>query len=363
MFNSLEQHLTIIKNEPSTTTTMGFSEQPLPGLGKSNNSTGLERVPSFQFQCKQLSVTWPKCVESSCLELQQFILDQLSHWQPEYIRVCREKHKDGATHFHAAIYLGKRCRTRDCRILDYRGCHPNIQPTRNFDAWNTYCAKDGDFLDWGAIPNAAVNGRRNGCRSSHQPLDADAISNFARGCKSRVEWLIWASLNKIAYAKDIWDDLHKPQDLNTIKEGTISGGRLDYRFEQLILEVSWVMEKCLIIVGESGIGKTTYATNIAPKPCLLVSHIDDLRKFLPNYHKSILFDDVCFNHYPVQSQIHLVDFYHPRSIHIRYAVATIPAGTHKIFTCNENPIDLSHPAIARRCQIIKCHQSDLTRYN
>jgi len=117
--------------------------------------------------------------------------------------------------------------------------------------------------------------------------------------------------------------------------------------------MTWHKEKALILIGDSGIGKTTAAKQIIPKPTLFVSHIDDLKHFKSEIHKSILFDDVCFNHYPVQSQIHLVDFDNPRSIHVRYGVAKIPAGIAKIFTCNEDPLNLLHPAISRRVQVIR----------
>lgn len=368
MFNS-SQHLTPdnstvkIEYEQSRDRTMGLLDQPIPGLGESNNSSSLAKVPNFQLSCKFLSCTWPKCPEPDLVKFSNFLQEQLSLWQPNFIRVAREQHKDGTHHLHAAISLSRRCRTRDCRFLDYLGHHANIQPSRHFNSWVNYIGKDGCILDYGTLPNTTSNKSGSHSGSGVGRLDPADIVRVATECKSRVEWLCWAAVNKVSYAKDIWDELHKLKDLNTIMEGTVSNGKLDYRFEQLILEVAWVKEKCLIIVGESGIGKTTYAINIAPKPCLMVSHIDDLRKFNSSFHKSILFDDVCFNHYPIQSQIHLVDFHCVRSIHIRYGVATIPAGTAKIFTCNEDPIDLSHPAISRRCQILKCHQPDLVRFN
>lgn len=358
MFNSLANHLT--NNDEQ----LGFPCQSIPGLEQSSNSSRLAAVPCFQFNCKYISVTWPR-LKADNLELVNFIVDQLQYWQPKFIRVSRELHADGAEHHHAAIALGRKCRSRDKHILDFRGHHPNIQPTRDFAAWNAYCAKEGNYLDFGELPNSTADkssvGR--GGRAAIRRMDPADLTRIATECTSRVQWLCWAAVNNVPYAKDIWSELHGPQDLHTILDGTISAGKLDYRFEQLVLEVAWVKEKCLIIVGETGIGKTTFAKNIIPKPALMVSHIDDLRKFKPDFHKSILFDDVCFNHYPIQSQIHLVDYHNTRSIHIRYAVATIPAGTCKIFTCNENPIDLSHPAVARRCQVIKCGQTDLIRFN
>jgi len=173
-------------------------------------------------------------------------------------------------------------------------------------------------------------------------------TNFTKG-----NFLVWMSQNKLQYASQIWDNFHK-DNMITIQDGDVIAGIVNPKFRDLITEVNWVEEKCLILIGDTGVGKTTYAKQIIPKPALFITHVDDLKKFEPGYHKSILFDDVCFNHYPIQSQIHLVDYENPRSIHVRYGIARIPAGVAKIFTCNEDPINIRHPAIRRRVQVIRC---------
>lgn len=105
-------------------------------------------------------------------------------------------------------------------------------------------------------------------------------------------------------------------------------------------------EKAIIIRGPTGCGKTTWAKYYAPKPALFVTHIDDLRQLQPR-HKSIIFDDMDFRHTPRTAQIHLVDRYDIRSIHVRYGTVSIPAGIVKIFTCNEYPFT-EDDAIKRR---------------
>jgi hypothetical protein len=114
-----------------------------------------------------------------------------------------------------------------------------------------------------------------------------------------------------------------------------------------LLATELVEGKSTVLIGPSGIGKTTWAKKNAPKPCLFVSHLDVLRKFRAGYHKSIIFDDMKFTHFPVQSQIHLVDWQDVRQIHCRYGCATIPANTTKVFLCNE-VVFTDHPAIERR---------------
>ena len=111
------------------------------------------------------------------------------------------------------------------------------------------------------------------------------------------------------------------------------------------------LSKSQILWGASGTGKTSYALSLYPQ-ALLVSHMDDLTRYNPELHSAIVFDDMSFVHLPRQAQIHLVDQDHPRSIHVRYQVATIPANTIKIFTCNDinGAIFLEDPAIDRRIE-------------
>lgn len=108
------------------------------------------------------------------------------------------------------------------------------------------------------------------------------------------------------------------------------------------------VNKVLVFVGPSNIGKTQFALCHFKRP-LIVRHKDDLKMFNEN-HDGILFDDMMFLHWPVQSVIHLVDQEVESSIDVKFGVAIIPPNTPKIFTCNEYPFP-AHPAIDRRTQL------------
>lgn len=108
------------------------------------------------------------------------------------------------------------------------------------------------------------------------------------------------------------------------------------------------MDRSLILVGEPGIGKTTWACKNCEYPMQIISHIDDLKGISPQV-KTLIFDDMDFRHWPRTSQIQLVDRQDVRSIHVRYGTASIPIGVRCIFLGNEMMFDMNDKAISRRC--------------
>lgn len=115
--------------------------------------------------------------------------------------------------------------------------------------------------------------------------------------------------------------------------------------------------KTHILWGPPGNGKTEFAKSHFADGCLFVCNMDDLKKFDPDLHHGIVFDDMSVHHHPREAQIHLVDQDNHRSIHNRFVDAELPAHTKKIFTTNRRPMEMmlvDDPAIARRIQCREC---------
>lgn len=248
-----------------------------------------------------------------------------------WARVAREKHEDGNWHSHCIVRFGSRVRTRsNARIFDYNGHHPNMQCPRSIKQVLQYCSKDGDYKDYGPVPgseklyDAMVEAAKSG--------DRDAVDRCALENKLSLQW-----------ANHIWS--RHANSIGTVLEAGAGT-------ECLQLQGLQLTDKPTVLIGPSGCGKTTWAQRVCPKPALFCSHIDDLKRLEPGYHKSIIFDDMDFAHLPRPTQIYICDNDCDRSIHCRNTNAWIPKGITKIFTCNSFPF-IDDEAIQRRIHIVK----------
>lgn len=110
--------------------------------------------------------------------------------------------------------------------------------------------------------------------------------------------------------------------------------------------------------GNAGCGKTDFALSHFKNP-LIVSHVDKLKCFNPNFHDGIVFDDMSFTHFPLSAQKHLLDWTNDREINVKHDIAVIPKHTRKIFTYNygEFPFDETNTAIKDRLYVLETDRS------
>jgi len=288
-------------------------------------------MPSF-YNGKQFFLTYPRC-ERSADELAQFLQSVATC---SYYLIARELHEDGTPHLHACVQYVETLRG-GVRLLDFEGHHPNKQDPRKWEACKQYCKKGGDFIE--GPPDAIVRAALAGL----------APSEVVRTFTDKAMWFDWCISKRIThgYAEWYWNSTRE-HDL-TIDKDTVVAGQMCESLAGFAFDRD--QHRVIVLKGESGCGKTTWAKTHAPKPALFVSHIDSLKRFQPGFHKSIIFDDVDFNHYPRTGQIHIADWENPRAIHVRYGTVEIPANTYKIFTCNFEPLTLTDEAIKRRVKV------------
>lgn len=279
---------------------------------------------SFKFDSQHVFLTYAQCSLSWT-----HIVDHLRTIKDiAWARVCTERHADGNLHLHAVAKFVSRVQLRDERAFDIQGFHPNIQRVRSVKHAVAYVSKDGEFNDVGPVPA----GRESAPDWMELASSSSEVEFFKAALEHRLPY---------QYASKFWQlgckqSCEVPEDYVAVLER-----------ECAQLQEMACPEGTVIVVGPSGVGKTSWAKRVSAKPALWVRHIDVLRSFRPRYHKSIIFDDMSFQHLPRESQIHIVDQTDEAHVHCRYGHAVIPAGTQKIFTANNYPF-ISDPAIDRR---------------
>jgi len=254
-----------------------------------------------------------------------------------WARVCNEKHQDGHDHQHVVCKFVTRLQTRNSRIFDIDGRHPKIEKLKSIKKALEYVSKDGEFVDHGDVPTG-------------QDPDIDWMEVAATSAES--EYYMQAARAKLPfqYAQKFWELGRKDACEIPVSYEAV----LERECEKL--RGTEPSEGTNVVIGPTGMGKTSWAKRVCKKPALWVRHIDLLRSFRPRYHKSIIFDDMSFTHLPRTSQIHIVDQTDEAHIHMRFKVAVIPEGTQKIFTANEPPFS-DDPAINRRINHINLYDN------
>lgn len=200
-----------------------------------------------------------------------------------------------------------------------------------------YTQKDGNFLTYGD-PKLQQGERTDlsdiitaikGGMKEHE-LSLHFVDTYARMMKW-VQRMIQLHGNTVEHAK------------HTLAENCINLQLHPIPFDN----PAWCGSAC--VGGNAGVGKTDYGLSHFKNP-LIVSHIDKLKFFNPNFHDGIVFDDMSFIHFPLSAQKHLLDWSNDREINVKHDIVHIPKHTRKIFTYNigEFPFDESNSAIRDR---------------
>mgnify|MGYP002795111197 CR=1 FL=1 len=207
----------------------------------------------------------------------------------------------------------------------------------NAQANKVYCEKEGKFKEFGSLPQQGKRSDLDDVKDMIEQGSTEleiAQTHFGDWTRYRVGFREYRAL------------LNRPVSSQ------------NYPMDSFPMEwqnIIWDWSRTQILWGESGIGKTEFATALLPG-ALMVSHMDDLKHFDPDLHSGIIFDDVDVKHFPRNAQIHLMDQTKDRSIHIRYGCGFIPKGTKKIFTTNElngSCCLIEDSAIRRRIKVNK----------
>lgn len=317
-----------------------------------------KRAERGRTQAKTHFYTYPRCPASP----DEFLvfLNTLKKPIERYI-ICREQHTEPEeekalvppcpTHLHVYCrFVSKQTvswssLTFSHEGVDYRG---NYQSCRSPDAVVAYVAKDGDYITnfpqreidkmiaatkykgcgWGDIVTLAQAGEREEYKKM---LYIVAPRDAALGGERLLRSL--AALSK-----------KKPEKLQSGRVFVDPPGIAGWRRHKV----------SLVLLGATNLGKTSYAQTLFESP-FVCTHNDGLRKYKPDVHDAIIFDDCNFAFRDEMWKLHITGVQDTAQVNVKYGNVEIPAGTPRVFINNQwmwgkDPSD----ALIRRVFVVVC---------
>ena len=127
----------------------------------------------FRLQTQYVLLTYSQCGDLD----PQLVCDHLATIPAECL-IGRENHADGGIHLHAFVDFGRRFDTRNPRLFDVEGRHPNIKPCgRTPQAMLDYAIKEGDVVAGGLSPIIGDTVPESGT-IWHQIANAETVDRF-----------------------------------------------------------------------------------------------------------------------------------------------------------------------------------------
>ncbi|ALE29576.1 replication associated protein [Lake Sarah-associated circular virus-2] len=203
----------------------------------------------MQINAKSFFLTYPRCA----ITAETFQLWLESTFTPTYLVIGSELHQDGTPHVHVCFTLDTALRTRDERVFDFHGHHPNIVRPRAIKKCIDYVKKDGNFIESGEPPAMKRKWSELQTATTSEEFFKTALEISPRDYylnQERLEYMARKLFKPVVptYVPQ-WVDFNIPQELSDW---------IDQRHEVCYRPQS------LILYGASRTGKTEWARSLGP---------------------------------------------------------------------------------------------------
>lgn len=293
--------------------------------------------------------TWPRCPLSPESALKHLVdIGDVEHYL-----IAREEHKEDDEldvdaepyHLHAYVrykktkqipYTTLHLKSEDGTI--YKG---NYQTCRNANQVAKYCAKDGQYI----TSYTKEQLQKMIADAADKPTFADVIKLAQSGDpKGAFTTLVTVAPRDVLMR----GPAALKSSLRQLDQTPNEERRSDWEFTEHPRVANWDRSKySLVVVGKSGLGKTSYAKSLFKSPCV-VTRIDGLKEYSQEKHDGLVFDDMCFEKHAPETQLHLTGVEDEPQLNVKFGTVTIPRGTPRVFVRNYFPFSLPIRAELRR---------------
>lgn len=271
----------------------------------------LENVRGFRVQRKKFGMTWSCPVDcddnpiESKEEVKEFLQDLLG--TGEYT-IGEELHESGKRHYHAYYNADNAFESKNPRVFDLKGVHPNILKPKKY--WVAYCAKHTNY----------ITNHYEECpyKEMYKKRTWEEAQEYILNKKPRDFALYGKRL------KENWEMVNTPPRTSVVYCGPYKPFP------------SWDKSKSLVLTGKAGMGKTQHAKWYCAQNggfYYVKGRMDKLKHY--DGSPWIIFDDIVIPDNWKQWDINaLVDVENGGELPFRYGNADIPGGVMRIFITN-----------------------------
>lgn len=214
---------------------------------------------AFRLNSSGIFLTYSQCpaTKEQILEAIQ-TLAGAKGWQLKKYLIAQELHEDGNYHIHAFFKFEKKLDIRDSHVFDLEAgdetYHPNIAGARNEAAVARYCTKDGDYIsDFYALCSAWTE-------AASAPTVGDALAILREKEAKTLQTCFGNILSFHNYIRKDHTTIHPPNGLTYFPNVLMPM----VEWVELFLHTNTERPPCLILVGDSRCGKTSWAKSLAP---------------------------------------------------------------------------------------------------
>lgn len=253
--------------------------------------------------------------------------------------IAKESHADGGIHFHLLLIAKNKFNIKTTNALDieYQGhtYHGNYQSVRSADKVVEYVCKDGNYI------TDLTNIRDGKLLSLKEMLISDVKDlGLSQALIKHSEESPNAALSNTSLisAKNYFDQLQGLKQALLADQTNTPFKLKDFNLNPDLQ--AWVENpnKTLFLVGESGIGKTSFCkafVNYKGFKTLIVNHKEDLKRLDASYD-AIIVDDANLDDFQSTQLLALVDNQVNKTLRVLYNTAFKKANTIQMINANKS---------------------------
>ena len=277
--------------------------------------------------------------------------------------IAKEYHKDGGTHFHVIIVQQRKVNIRKPHALDIQyqkqNFHGNYVPVKSLPHVINYVCKNNQYItNFENLKDGRLMSAKQFIISQveEKGIEQALIEHYKRDPENAIAGISVSALKKQ------FDDIQKIQANLKREQG---GLETPFNLENFNITTelqAWIdnPEKTLLIVGNSGIGKTQFCRALAKQKklkTLLVNHKEDFRR-LNNSYECIILDDANLQEFEETQLLSVVESQVEKTIRVLYDSVIKKANLVQMIAINQKEFQsiahsLKQPRFARRILLLQ----------